>query len=64
MYVEKNSWKLITICWLRIMFITNMMSKKIIFWGGGTMVKNLIPQCGGEEFKLPHLQPTLPWLFR
>jgi hypothetical protein len=31
--------------------------------GGGAIVKDLIPQCGGEEFKFPHLQPRLPWLF-
>ncbi len=28
------------------------------------MVKDLTPQCGGEEFKSPHLQPKLPWLLR
>jgi hypothetical protein len=33
------------------MFITNMLSKKITLWGGGAMVKDLTPQCGGEEFK-------------
>jgi hypothetical protein len=26
------------------------------------MVKDLILQYGGEEFKSPHLQPRLPWL--
>jgi len=26
-----------------------MLSKKIIVWGGGAMVKDLILQCGGEE---------------
>ncbi len=46
------------------MLIINMLSKKITFWGGGAMVKNLIRQCGGEEFKSAHLQPRLPWLFR
>jgi hypothetical protein len=60
MHVEKNSWKLITICWSKIMFITNMLFKKITLWGGGAMVKDLIPQHGGEEFKSPHLQPRLP----
>ncbi len=30
----------------------------------GAMVKNLTPQCGGEEFKSLHLQPRLPWLLR
>jgi hypothetical protein len=29
----------------------NMLFKKIILWGGGAMVKDLTPQCGGEEFK-------------
>jgi hypothetical protein len=38
--------------------------KKIILWGGGAMVKNLIPKCGGEEFKSPHLQPRLLWLLK
>jgi hypothetical protein len=42
----------------------NMLSKKITLWGGGAMIKDLIPQCGGEEFKSPHLQPKLPWLLR
>jgi hypothetical protein len=42
------------------MFITNMLSKKITFWVGGAMGKNLILQGGGEEFKSPHLQPRLP----
>jgi len=42
----------------------NMLSKKTTLWGGGAMVKDLIFQCGGEEFKSPHLQPRLHWLFR
>ncbi len=42
----------------------NMLTKKITLRGGGTMVKNLTVQCGGEEFKSPHLQPRLPWLIR
>ncbi len=42
MHVEKNSWKLITICWSKIMFITNMLFKKITLWGGGAMVNELI----------------------
>ncbi len=46
------------------MFITNMLFKKITFWGGGVIVKDLTFQCGGEEFKSPHLQPKLPWLLR
>jgi hypothetical protein len=33
------------------MFITNMLSKKITLWVGGAMVRDLILQCGGEEFK-------------
>ncbi len=37
----------------------NMLCKKIALWGGGAMVKNLTPPCGGEEFKSPHLQPKL-----
>jgi hypothetical protein len=32
-YVEKNSWKLITICY----------QKKITLWGGGAMVKDFTP---------------------
>jgi hypothetical protein len=44
MHVEKKSWKLITVCWSKIMFITNMLTKKITLWGGdGVMVKNFIP---------------------
>jgi len=54
--LKKNSWKFITICWSKIMFITNILFKDITLWGGGSMVKNLTPQCGGEEFKSPHLQ--------
>ncbi len=42
----------------------NMLYKKITIQGGGAKVKNLTFQCGGEEFKSPHLQPRLPWLFR
>ncbi len=32
--------------------------------GGGAMVKDLISQCGGEDFKSPHLQPRSPWLLK
>jgi hypothetical protein len=42
----------------------NMLSKKITLWGDDVMVKDLTIQCGGEEFKFPHLQPRLPWLLR
>ncbi len=52
------------LCWSKNMFITNMLSKKITFWGGATMFNDLTLQCGGEEFKSPHLQPRLPWLLR
>jgi hypothetical protein len=38
----------------------NMLSKKNHFMGGGVMVKDLISQCEGEEFKSSHLQPRLP----
>jgi hypothetical protein len=62
-YVEKNSWKLITICWSKIMLIATC-PKKITLWGGGAMLKDLTPQCGAEEFKSPHLQPRLPWLLK
>jgi hypothetical protein len=34
---------LITICWSKIMFITNVLSKKITLWGGGAMVEDFIP---------------------
>ncbi len=61
--LEKKSWKLITICWSKIMFITNMF-KKITLWGGGAIVKNLIPQCGDEKFKSPHLQPRPLWVLK
>jgi hypothetical protein len=34
----------------------NMLSKKKkTLWGGGAMVKEFSFQCGGEEFKSPHL---------
>jgi hypothetical protein len=33
----------------------NMLSKKITLWGDATIVKDLTFQCGGEEFKSPHL---------
>ncbi len=59
-----NSWKLIDICWFKLMFIANMLSKKITLWGDGAMVKDLNPQCGGDNFKFPHLQFKLPWLLR
>jgi hypothetical protein len=49
---------------VQIMFFTNMLSKIITLWGSGAMVKDLILQCGGEEFKSSHLQPRLPWLLR
>ncbi len=42
----------------------NYVVKKITLWGGGAMVKDLTPQCGGEKFKSTHLQPRLPWLIR
>ncbi len=61
---KKNSWKLITTCWSKFVFNTNMLSKKITLWGGRVMVKDLTPQCGCEEFKSTHLQPRLPWLLR
>jgi hypothetical protein len=64
MHVEKKFMEVESICWSKIMFITNKLSKKITFWGGGAMVKILIFQCGGEELKSPHLQFRLPWLLR
>jgi hypothetical protein len=57
---KTNSWKLITICWSKIMFITIRSPKKITLWDGGVMVKDSTSQCGGEEFKSPHLQLKLP----
>jgi hypothetical protein len=42
----------------------NMLSKENTLWDGGAMVKDLTLQCGGEEFKSPHLQPKLPGLLR
>jgi hypothetical protein len=62
--LKNKSWKLITICWSKIMFITNMLLKKTTLWGDGAMFNDLAPQCGGEEFKSPHLQPRLPWLLK
>jgi len=46
------------------MSITNMLSKNITLWGGGAMVKDLIPQFESDEFKSPHLQLKLPWLLK
>ncbi len=63
-YFEKNSWKVITICWFKIIFITISCPKIITIWGDGAMVKDLILQHGGEAFKSPHLQPRLPWLLK
>jgi hypothetical protein len=42
----------------------NYVVQKINLLGGGAIIKDLTPQCGGEEFKSPHLQPRLPWLLR
>jgi hypothetical protein len=60
MHVQKNSWKLITMYWSKIMFITNILFKNITLRVGGAMVKDFTPQCGGEKFKSPHLQPKVP----
>ncbi len=62
-YVEKQ-FMLITICRSKIMFITICCPKKITLWGGGVMVKDLTPQCVGEDFNSPYLQPRLPWLLK
>jgi len=48
----------------KIMFITIMLSQNITLWSGGAMVKGLTLQCGGDEFKSPHLQLKLPWLLK
>jgi hypothetical protein len=42
----------------------NYVVQKITLWGGIVMVKDLIPQCGSEEFKSPHLQSRLPWVLK
>ncbi len=42
----------------------NYVVQKIILWGGGAMINNLITQCGSEEFKTPNLQLRLLLLFR
>ncbi len=62
MHVEKKFMEIDYNMFAQIMFIANMLSKIITLWGGGAMVKDLILQYGGEEFKSPHLQPRLPWL--
>jgi hypothetical protein len=64
MHIEKKFMEVDSNMLVQNMFFTNMLSKKIILWGGDATVKDLIPQCGGEEFKSPHLQPRLPWLLR
>ncbi len=63
-YVEKKFMEVDYNMLVQIMFITICCPKTITFWGGGVMVKDLIFQCGGEEFKSPYLQPKLPWLLR
>jgi hypothetical protein len=60
MHVEKKIMEIDNNMFVQIMFITNMVSKIITWWGGGAMVKDLTLKCGGEEFKSPHLQPRLP----
>jgi hypothetical protein len=39
-----------------------MLVKKSPHEGGGAILKDLIPWCGGEELKSSHFQPKLPWL--
>jgi hypothetical protein len=39
----KNANSFITICWSKIMFTINMLTKKITLWGGGVMVQDLTP---------------------
>jgi hypothetical protein len=63
MYVEKKFMKVDYNMLVQKHVHYNMLSKKITFWGGVAMVNDLTLQCGGEEFKSPHLQPRLPWLF-
>jgi hypothetical protein len=41
-----------------------MLSQQKSLWGDGAMVKDLIFQCGGKEFKSPLLKPKLPWLLK
>jgi hypothetical protein len=41
------------------MFTTICYLIKCTLWGGGATVKDLVPQCGGEELRSPHLQPKL-----
>jgi hypothetical protein len=37
----------------------NYVVQKITLWGGGAMVKDLIIECEGKEFKSTHLRPKL-----
>jgi hypothetical protein len=58
-YVEKNFMKVNYNMLIQNHVYYNMLSKKITLWGGGAMVKDLISQCGGEEFKSPHSNPHI-----
>ncbi len=60
--LKHNSWKFITRCWPRIMFIIICCPKTSPH--GCAMVKNLTFQFRAEDFKSPHLQPRVPWLLR
>jgi hypothetical protein len=65
-YVEKNSWEADYNMLVQNHVHYNHVVQKITLWGDGGMVNDLTTQCqcGGEEFKSPHLQLRLPWLLR
>ncbi len=60
MHVKKYSWKLITICCSKSCSLQICCPRKSTF----EVVKDLILQRAGEEFKSPHFQPRLLWLLR
>jgi hypothetical protein len=56
--IQYACWKKIHESWVQYVaskLCSLQICKEITLWVGGAMVKNLIPQCGGEEFKSPHL---------
>jgi hypothetical protein len=54
-YVEKKFIKIDYNIFVQNHVYYNMLSKKVTLWGGGARVKDLTPQCGGEEFQVPTL---------
>jgi hypothetical protein len=62
--LKNNSWKLIIYVGSKSCSLQICCLRKSPYGGGGAMVKDLTLQCGGEEFKSPHLELKLLWLLR